>query len=503
MSRARTATPRPRKRGSFEILREIGQGGMGVVYLARQPALDRLVVLKRIRSELLADDGMVERFQREARAAAAVHHQNVVAVYDCFTARDDQYIAQEFVDGTDLDAALARVTRFDPEIAGLLALEVARGLEEIHARGIVHRDLKPANVLLGAGGEVKIADFGIALEHDGLGLTRPGTLMGSIPYMSPEQMLGERVDYRSDLFLFGMLLYEMLTGKPPYQASEDHSTETLLERMQSRRYVPPGRLVAGVPFALRWLIRACLHPKPAKRIQSVAQIRRRLERHLGRITSVDCREAIAEYLVRRKVLERSEDATALRPVPRPSKGKRARQFRRLAAVAALLAGVAVVSQAYRFGQRDAGSDLAPTLVERRVDPEALAPVEPTEGLSSRMLAVWRRGISPAMATTDPGLLVAASWTSPAPDSRGLGGLGLSAAPAEPARVRFAAYPWAEVRVGGAEGFLTPRAEPLSLAPGPLEVVFAHPSFGEASYILELTPGEERLIYHRYEKAGSR
>jgi len=315
-------------------------------------------------------------------------------------------------------------------------------------------------------------------------------LMGSIPYMSPEQMLGERVDYRSDLFLFGMLLYEMLTGAPPFEASQDDSTETLLERMQGRRYVPPGRRVPGVPYALRRLIRACLQPRPAKRIQSVAEIRRRLERHLGRATSVDCREAIAEYLVARKVVERTEAETAIRPLPGRTDLKLARRVRRLAAAATILVGMFAVGQAYKLGRG-------------KVEPAVVAaPAQEVAGLSSRMLTVWRRGVSPELASTDPGLLVAASWGTAPANHGGLGRL-QSAAPAlEPARVRFAAYPWAEVRVGGAEGFLTPRAEALVLPPGAHEIVFSHPRFGEATYRLEFAEGEQRLIHHRYEKAGT-
>jgi len=134
---------RPKKLGSFEILEEIGQGGMGIVYLARQPDLDRPVVVKKMLRGLTVDPSAVERFQREARAAAAVHHQNVVAVYDCFSIRGDHYIAEEYVDGPDLRSVLDEAKRLEPRIAALIALEIVRGLEEIHARGIVHRDLKP------------------------------------------------------------------------------------------------------------------------------------------------------------------------------------------------------------------------------------------------------------------------------------------------------------------------------------------------------------------------
>ena len=207
--------------GNFVIERELGQGGMGVVFLARQSSLDRPAVLKRLRRDLTATANLVARFQREARAAAAVHHQNVVAVYDCFCWRGEHYIAQEFVDGVDLRSALLRTNRLPPRIAGLIALEVVRGLEAIHARSMVHRDLKPANILLGRDGEVKIADFGIAFEPTGKGLTQPGTMLGTPPYMPPEQMLGERVDPRGDLFSLGVVLYEILAGTLPYTEPEE------------------------------------------------------------------------------------------------------------------------------------------------------------------------------------------------------------------------------------------------------------------------------------------
>ena len=204
----------PRTIGSFTIERELGSGGMGVVLLGRHQSLERPAVLKRLRPDLAASEELVERFAREARAAGSIHHQNVVAVYDWISWRGEHYIAQEYVDGVDLRAALALAQRFPWRIAALVGLELARGLEAIHARGMVHRDLKPANVLLGRNGDVKIADFGIAIDATSDGLTRPGTTVGSPPYIAPEQLLGERVDARGDLFGLGVVLYELLTRRP-------------------------------------------------------------------------------------------------------------------------------------------------------------------------------------------------------------------------------------------------------------------------------------------------
>jgi len=183
--------------GGFEVEREIGRGGMGVVLLARQLSLDRPVVLKRIQRDLAAHPELAERFEREARIAGALHHPNVVAVHERFTHRGDHYIAQEYVDGHDLASALLLAGDVPPRIAALIALEAARGLEEIHSHGTVHRDLKPGNLLLGRRGEVKIADFGLALDASGTVLTQPGVVLGTPAYMPPEQLAGERVETRS------------------------------------------------------------------------------------------------------------------------------------------------------------------------------------------------------------------------------------------------------------------------------------------------------------------
>ena len=442
----------PRKLGNFEVVREIAEGGMGVVYLARQPALDRSVVLKKIRRELVDDRSVLERFQREARAAAAVHHQNVVAVYDCFQARGTHYIAQELVDGEDLGQVLVRVGKFEPRLAALIGLEVIRGLQEIHARGIVHRDLKPSNVLLGHGGEVKIADFGIAIESAGVGLTRPGMLVGSPPYMSPEQLLGEAVDYRSDLFLFGMLLYEMVTGIPPFRESGDDSTDTLLERMQNGRYVRPRRRDRRVPRWLSRLIRRCLVGRPPKRIVMAAAVRIRLERHLGRISPADCRAEIAWYLARHGGLRTVDDQTAVRPeaLPVPKRRRLPRSARWL-----VPAGAATALLLVLFG---------PRFVSSARIPQEPAPLPRSDSFSS-----W----------------IPIHLPGPAPD---------------PARVRFTAYPWAQVRVDDLAPFHTPRAERLDLEPGTHEVVFLHPVFGREVREIELSAGEELVVSHVFAQA---
>ena len=453
---------------------------MGVVYLARQPDLDRPVVVKKMRRGLTVDPSAVERFQREARAAAAVHHQNVVAVYDCFTIRGDHYIAAEYVDGPDLRSVLDEAKRLEPRIAALLALEIVRGLEEIHARGIVHRDLKPENILIGTGGETKIADFGIALDGKGFGLTRPGMMMGSIPYFSPEQMLGEPIDYRSDLFVFGILLYEMITGSPPFEPSQEGAKDTLLERMQGGRYVPPRRRANRVPRYLARVIRSCLQPKTSQRSGTATAVRRQLERGLGHTSPADCRYQIATWLWERGLIQPAEGRTEVRPLAavreRGLGGMLRRPLARWlapAVIALVLIGVGVTASALGVFSRPPRTE-PPAAGVRGDVPSALSQV-PTRNERPTIEEVAATAVVPAAVV--PAAVVA-----------------------DPALVRFVAWPWAEVRIEGQESFVTPRAEPVSLAPGAYQVVFEHPSFGRAEYTLELVAGEQRRLRHVYDQA---
>ncbi len=307
-----------RKIARYEIERELARGGMGVVYLASQPSLERRVVLKALRRDLDDDPREAERFEREARAVAGVHHPNVVGVYDCFRFRGRPFIAQEYVEGADLGTLLQRAGAFPARIACLVALEIVRGLEEIHGRGLVHRDLKPANVLVGRGGEVKLADFGVALDARGHGLTRTGTALGTPAYMSPEQIQGARLDFRSDVFSFGVLVYELVAGRLPFGAP-DEETDPLLKRIAAGRVPALGRVVPKTPRALRRVVHDALRSEPERRGRSTQALRERLERAARGASPADARREIADWLadagvfpapaprtVRRKAPERAE-----------------------------------------------------------------------------------------------------------------------------------------------------------------------------------------------------
>lgn len=301
----------PSRIGNYEAFELLGRGGMGEVYLARQPELAREVVLKALRRDLDEDPARVDRFRREARTAAMIHHQNVVAVHDFLSWRRELYIVQEYVEGEDLGTVIQREGSLPWPIASLIALGMVRGLEEIHAREIVHRDLKPSNVLIGRDGEVKIADFGIAFDLTGPALTRTGHSIGSPPYMSPEQMQGEIVDSRTDLFNLGVILYEMLSGEVPFAAHDPDQGIGLLQRMKMGRFDPLSQAAPDTPRWLRRMVESCLRPKARKRPSDVVTLRRELEKRLNSPSPADAREHIADHLWDPVLLAAESQETAL------------------------------------------------------------------------------------------------------------------------------------------------------------------------------------------------
>src|SRR5262245_4903990 len=219
--------------GRYEILEKLGEGGMGVLYRARDTRLSRTVALKLLHGDALLDPGRRARFVREARAASALSHPNIVTVYDIDqTPEGADCIAMEYVDGRSLDGRLGEGP-LPVDEALRYGLDVARALGAAHAAGIVHRDVKPANVMVTRSGQVKVLDFGLAklgAVTDGSGFateatltrdakTREGLVLGTPAYMSPEQARGEAVDARSDVFSCGALLYEMLAGRRPFEGA--------------------------------------------------------------------------------------------------------------------------------------------------------------------------------------------------------------------------------------------------------------------------------------------
>lgn len=317
-----------------------------MVVLARQESLDRPAVLKRIHPRLAGDAELEARFEREAMAAARLHHPNVVSVYDRFAYRGDTYLATEFVDGIDLSGLLAAEKCLPWRIAATIGLELARGLEAIHATGTLHRDIKPQNILIGRHGEVKITDFGLALDSRGGALTQPGIALGTPPYMAPEQLRGDRVDPRTDLFACGCVLYEMMVGLPPFLPPEENEEVALLARIESGRYPSLRGRCRDAPRMLARLIRQCLRARVSRRISSGMELRRRLESLLGRPSPADCQAALAAFLWDRHVFESRPTETVVM-LARPAVAGRARGVRFTAAAAAMIGALGLLAASVR------------------------------------------------------------------------------------------------------------------------------------------------------------
>jgi eukaryotic-like serine/threonine-protein kinase len=271
-------TPLPTVSG-YEILGPLGQGGMGIVYKARQLGLDRFVALKMVSAAGRLSADVRARFFAEARAVARLRHPDIVRVHEVGEADGVTFFSMEFVEGGSLADELDGKPR-PPQSAAALLRTVARAVDYAHRQGVVHRDLKPANILLAADGTPKLTDFGIAKHLDAPeGLTRTGEIVGTPSYMAPEQASGEtsRVGPTTDVYALGVILYELLTGRPPHRASD--TLETLL-LVRSQEPVPPRRLVPGIPRDLEAICLKCLEKDPASRYATAAELADDLDRHL-------------------------------------------------------------------------------------------------------------------------------------------------------------------------------------------------------------------------------
>ena len=263
----------------YEIVRLLGEGGMGAVYKARDRELDRPVALKLIRPELASSPSMLARFKQELLLARQVTHKNVIRIFDLGDADGVKFITMEFVEGQDLRALIQAKKKFSPEEAVEIMRQVCQALEAAHGVGVIHRDLKPQNIMRDQNGRILVMDFGLARTMEGEGMTQVGALVGTMEYMSPEQALAKELDQRSDLFTAGLILYELLTGKMPFTA--DSALASLIKRTQERA-VPVSTHDGTIPGALSGVVSKCLEPDANLRYQSATELLRDLDSWQGK-----------------------------------------------------------------------------------------------------------------------------------------------------------------------------------------------------------------------------
>jgi len=314
--------------GRYELDGIVGRGGMAEVFRARDIRLDRIVGVKTLRDDLARDQTFQARFRREAQSAASLNHPSIVAVYD--TGEDMvgnlpvPYIVMEFVDGRTLRDLLRDDRRLLPERAAEITDGVLRALDYSHRNGIVHRDIKPGNVMLTRSGDVKVMDFGIAraVSDSQLTMTQTAQVIGTAQYLSPEQARGERVDHRSDLYSTGCLLYELLTGRPPFTGD---SPVAIAYQHVKEDPVPPSQLDPEVPPWADAIVLKAMQKDPADRYQSAGEMRNDIQRALSGA-----------------------------PVAAPMLGDAYAGTRRMGGAATQLAGRTAAIPPYRYGPEDGG-----------------------------------------------------------------------------------------------------------------------------------------------------
>jgi serine/threonine protein kinase/Tfp pilus assembly protein PilF len=258
----------------YEILEKLGEGGMGVVYKAHDTKLNRSVALKFLPHHLTSDPNTKHRFEQEARTASSLDHSNISVIHEIGETEDGRsYICMGFYDGETLREKIDREA-LSIEAAVDITLQIAKGLERAHEAGIIHRDIKPANILLTARNEVKIVDFGLAKLMNEAGITEDGRTVGTLAYMSPEQLQGKQVDRRTDLFSLGILMYEMLTGRRPF-IEEHHAA--LMYSIVNTEPAPPSINNPSVPKALEEIVLKLIQKNPDHRFGSATEVIRQLE----------------------------------------------------------------------------------------------------------------------------------------------------------------------------------------------------------------------------------
>jgi serine/threonine-protein kinase len=342
--------------GRYRLERELGRGGMATVYLARDTELDRPVALKILAESLAGDAAFRKRLLREARLAARLSHPNVVNVYDVGESEDGRpYVVMECVEGVTLAELLNERGRLPADEAVGLAVQACRGLAHAHAAGLVHRDVKPQNLLLREDGTLKVADFGIARAAESTALTQAGTVLGTAAYLAPEQAAGEEVTAAADVYSLGAVLYELLTGQPPYVAA---SLPDLAAKQAKGAIAPISELAPHVP----------------RRVEDA--VMRSLARDPGYRPSADT-------LSRELTPELHEPPTV--PMTAPRKSRRSLWL----ALAAVLIAAAAVGLAVTLATRGGGS--APP----RPRPVRVAPIGHQADVQqqARTIAAWLRRYS--------------------------------------------------------------------------------------------------------------
>jgi serine/threonine-protein kinase len=401
--------------GNCRIVEEVASGGMAVVYRAIHDTLGRTVAIKALKSSAAVEEHIATRFEREARSLAGLQHENIISIYDFHKERGSLFIVMEFVQGIDLYDLLDRCGRLPYDVAAVIAMQTARALDYIHYRNVIHRDIKPANIMVSRQGGVKLMDFGIARDQSFDDLTEAGTGIGTPAYMSPEQILGDKLDARSDLFSLGICLYQMITGRKPFVEDEQRS---VMHKIRLEKHVKARKLNPEIPRELDRIIDKCLAKTPRDRWQSAQQLVMALERFLAKHVEMNYHARLVLFLRGQNVITQLEADEYLNPA---------------------------------LGGPGAGALSQPNIQSRQVVRRGMVVHASILGVFALMLGLIH--VAP---------IGDANSVSPTVrEARNRGYL------------RVVAYPWAEVQVDGRAVGTTPFDQPIELSEGKHKVVLLH------------------------------
>jgi serine/threonine-protein kinase len=432
--------------GNCRILEEVASGGMAVVYRAIQDGLNRTVAIKALKTSVALDDQLVKRFEREAQSLAALQHENIIHVHDFHEEDGNLFIVMEYVAGIDLYDLLDHAGRVPDDVAAIIGMQVARALDYIHYRGIVHRDIKPANIMISRQGGVKLMDFGIArdrtYEDD---LTQTGTGIGTPSYMSPEQILGDKLDSRSDIFSLGIVLFQMVTGRKPFVEDEDHS---VMHKIRIERHPKVRKLNPDVPRELERIIDKCLEKEPRRRWRSAQALTMALERFLSRHVEMNYHSRLVLLLRNQDIITKLEADEYLNP-------------------------------AHTGASPFAATNIAARHVIRR--------------------SLWGQAIVLAVTMFVVGLIHLAPIGGAVPPA---------VVHTEPDRafVRVVVNPWGRVLIDGKEVAVTPRDAPIEVSAGAHRLTVVHPFFEPHHRDIDLAESsaeEPQEILFDFDRSGIR
>ena len=424
--------------GPYRVIEELGSGALSTVYKAVQEPLGRVVAIKALKETIAPTSPFAAQLEREARVLANLSHANVVLLFDFVKTDSQMYLVLEHIDGWSLAALLAKRSRYSPEFTAAVGVELARALAHAHERGVVHRDVKPANVLVSKRGEVKVVDFGIA-QRDRLPSadeplptpmpSRADAAFGTPAYMSPEQILGETVDARSDVFSLGVVLYQLLAGARPFDKEGDHDKRAAAQRIRRDPPKPLRDRAPDVPRPLERIVMRCVEKLPSDRFSSADEVAERLD-DFFRTQSAEKRHT---------VIMRSLVSVGLLP-------------------------------------GEGGS------TEFRVAPERRAPIAP---------ALTGLGAIALVFVTGATAIEWSAWGQREASQAGTRALDL--VPAKAGFLRVVASPWAEVSIDGQRVDVTPFARPIPLASGTHYVTLTHPTAPVEKRQITINPGETTFI----------